>query len=202
MSMLGAQIDELRRMGDGQAAIGKFTVATLLREAADTIESLRDRLQADVLGSGKLTAEQVRDAVEKHWHDLPAEYDMYEATALPGYSYDWQSIADELNATLGDDDYEHKMDALLCRLTNGKFSKSRQYSLDFMESCINEEFEKIYDDELAGTTLGNGTCKNEWERFGKFRCSNCWFEVDSISTNTTRPEPIRFCPNCGKAVRA
>ena len=45
MNMLGEQIKELRLMGDGQAAKGEFTVATLLREAADTIESLRERLQ-------------------------------------------------------------------------------------------------------------------------------------------------------------
>lgn len=51
--------------------------------------------------SGKLTAEQVRKTVEKHWHDLPAEYDMPEATALPEYSYNWHAIADELNVTLG-----------------------------------------------------------------------------------------------------
>jgi len=56
---------------------------------------------AATLGGGKLTAEQVRETVEKHWHDLPADYDMPEATALPEYSYDWQAIADELNATLG-----------------------------------------------------------------------------------------------------
>jgi len=53
------------------------------------------------LGSGKLTAEQVRETYEKHWHDLPTEYGIPEATALPEYSYDWQAIADELNATLG-----------------------------------------------------------------------------------------------------
>lgn len=47
---------------------------------------------------GTLTAEQVRETVEKHWHDLPDEYDMPEATALPEYSYDWQVIADELNS--------------------------------------------------------------------------------------------------------
>ena len=106
-------------------------------------------------GSGTLTAEQVRNACEKHWHDLPAEYDMPEATALPEYSYDWQAIADELNATLGsDDEYEAKMDALLCHLTNGKFSKSRQYSLDFMKSCVDEEYEMLYAKELADATLG------------------------------------------------
>ena len=59
---------------------------------------------AATLGSGTLTAEQVKRihaVIEKHWHDLPADYDMPEATALPEYSYDWQAIADELNATLG-----------------------------------------------------------------------------------------------------
>lgn len=61
-------------------------------------------------------------------------------------------------ATLGnDDDYERKMDALLCRLTNGKWSKSRAYDLDFMEQCINEEFETLYAEELADAELGNGT---------------------------------------------
>ena len=52
---------------------------------------------AATLGSGTLTAEQVRETVEKHWHDLPVEYGMLEATALPEFGYDWQGIADELN---------------------------------------------------------------------------------------------------------
>lgn len=56
---------------------------------------------AATLDGGKLTAEQVREAHDKHWHDLPAEYDMPEASALPEYSHDWQAIADELNAALG-----------------------------------------------------------------------------------------------------
>lgn len=64
-------------------------VCDLLFGAADIIESIE---------SGTLTAEQVRETVEKHWHDLPDEYDMPEATALPEYSYDWQAIADELNS--------------------------------------------------------------------------------------------------------
>ena len=48
----------------------------------------------------KLTAERVCKTVEKHWHDLSAEYDL-ESSALPEYSYNWQAIADELNAALG-----------------------------------------------------------------------------------------------------
>ena len=55
---------------------------------------------------GTLTAEKVRETVEKHWHDLPNEYDMPEATALPEYSYNWQAIADELNAELGSGECE------------------------------------------------------------------------------------------------
>ena len=50
--------------------------------------------------------------------------------------------------------------------------------------------------------LGNGTCINEWAEFGKFRCSECWTQVDAISTNTTQPMPIRYCPNCGAKVES
>ena len=43
-----------------------------------------------------------------------------------------------------DNGYEAKMDALLCQLTNGKFSKSRDYSLEFMAARIEEEYELLY----------------------------------------------------------
>ena len=79
-------------------------------------------------------------------------------------------------ATLGsDDDYESKMDALLCRLTNGKWSKSRAYDLDFMVSCIDEKYEEDYADELAVTTQGTTEI---------VRCRDCkhyhkhkWFDI-------------------------
>lgn len=58
-------------------------------------------VRQSTLCGGRLTAEQVEETVEKHWHDLPDEYDMPEATALLEYSYNWQAIADELNAALG-----------------------------------------------------------------------------------------------------
>lgn len=64
-------------------------------------------------------------------------------------------------ATLDDGEYEAKMDALLSRLTNGKFSKSRAYDLDFMESCVNEEFEELYAKELADAALWSGTLTAE-----------------------------------------
>ena len=52
-------------------------------------------------------------------------------------------------ATLYSLEYESKMDALLSRLTNGKFSKTRNYPLSFMESCVNEEFEALYAKEQS-----------------------------------------------------
>lgn len=62
--MLTMQIDELRKAARNiQGNLGRcyyrrkdidemHQVSDMLREAANTIESLRDRLQADVLGSG------------------------------------------------------------------------------------------------------------------------------------------------------
>ena len=84
-------------------------------------------------GSGTLTAEQVEQAVRRNIAFCECGEE------------DVRAITDELNAMLGsDDEYEAKMDALLCHLTNGKFSKSRQYSLDFMKSCVDEEYETAY----------------------------------------------------------
>lgn len=54
-------------------------------------------------------------------------------------------------------------------------------------------------DEL-NAKLGSGTCENDWAEFGKFKCSECGLQVDSISTGTTMPVPITFCPRCGKKV--
>ena len=105
------------------------------------------RYIAATLGSGTLTAEQVMAIAGKHQPDYCSDTHV---------CFDWQAIADELNAELeNDNDYERKMDALLCRLTNGKWSKTRAYDLDFMEQCINEEFEMLYAKEPADAELGS-----------------------------------------------
>ena len=100
-------------------------------------------------------------------------------------------------ATLGsDNEYEAKMDALLCRLTNGKWSKSRAYSLDFMVSCVDEEYEELYEKERA--ELGNGTCKlEETESYPSecgmvhvLECSNCGRECEHVNGD------YEHCPHC------
>ena len=131
-------------------------------------------------------------------------------------------------ATLGDGDCETKMDGLRkVWLTESAatLESSRAIERDTVQDIIERHFGKVavlddggpiewrddwvckvgidykaIADEL-NATLGRGTCRNEWERFGKFRCSNCWLQIDSISTNTTQPIDIEFCPKCGKAVK-
>ena len=72
------------------------------------------------------------------------------------------------------------------------------------------EEKKITDEysQAIAATLGGGefssraerTCRNEWAEFGKFRCSECWTQVDAISTNTMQSMSIKHCPNCGAKV--
>ena len=52
MSMLGQQANELRLMARLVRDYDYKEISRMLREAADTIISLRDRLQAATLGSG------------------------------------------------------------------------------------------------------------------------------------------------------
>lgn len=104
-------------------------------------------------------------------------------------------------ATLYDGDYESKMDELLCRLTNGKFSKTRAYDIDFMESCVREEFEQYYAEELASATLGRETCKQEehgWSTEGDH--ARVWLTCGhDCMVETVADLPI-YCPTCGAKV--
>lgn len=96
-------------------------------------------------------------------------------------------------------EYERKMDALLCRLTNGKFSKTREYSLDFMESMVNEEYEALY---AADAAMECETCHDEgtFHSWGYFTCSNCHVvvPVDAVreAPSIGKVVPISYCPNC------
>ena len=109
-------------------------------------------------------------------------------------------------ATLGNGEYERKMDALLCRLTNGKFSKTRAYDLDFMESVVREEFETDAAALEAETchleevdkdcgTASEYMIDREWCFDAVYRCS-CGYRFGHVAHD--RPN---FCPNCGCRVR-
>lgn len=123
-------------------------------------------------------------------HTLGAQCELMCIPATPE-----QAIA----ATLGDADYERRMDELLCRLTNGKWSKSRSYSVDFMMSCVDEAYEDA--------TLGGGECElvygeNDYGDDGWW-CKSCgeWFAASFRHTGRDNIIVPRFCQRCGKAVK-
>lgn len=105
-----------------------------------------------------------------------------------------------IEASLCDGEYERKMDALLCRLTNGKFSKTRAYDLDFMESVVREEF------EIDAATLEAETCfpALNSERDGLpyldpwFVCSECGCQLTESRLGRIWQN---YCPNCGRRIR-
>ena len=76
-------------------------------------------------------------------------------------------------------------------------------------TCVVLEGEKVPEEVLFIGANGvthylpenTGTCVNEWAKFGKFKCSKCGLQVDSMSTNMTAPIPIRHCPNCGRKIK-
>lgn len=130
---------------------------------------------AATLGSGTLTAEQVCETVEKHWHDLPAEYDMTEATALPEYSYDWQAIADELNAAWN---------------SRADYHGYEQAAIESWESI------KAWNSR-AERTCELHDCEGSFSAVNKpvWRC-DCGAFMTQYTDATTYHKP-RFCPNCG-----
>mgnify|MGYP003571650219 CR=1 FL=1 len=65
------------------------------------------------------------------------------------YERQREKTAWAISATLSDGGYEARMDELLCRLTNGKWSKSRSYSVDFMVSCVDEAYEEVYAEDAV-----------------------------------------------------
>ena len=62
MSMLSIQIDNLRLMARLVREYDYAEISRMLREAADTIESLRERLQAETLGAGEKERDEVYSA--------------------------------------------------------------------------------------------------------------------------------------------
>ena len=166
------------------------------------------------LGSRTLTAEQakrIHEIIEKHWHDLPDEYDMPEATALPEYSYDWQAITEELNAELGggncarcaedmgryadslcDPLKERIAELLRCLENDWHIHASWDGLRKFWCIELNEEGVRMRDAEL-----GSGTC--EWlpvESCHTFagpgwECSNCGHEVGEYEHDF-----YNCCPIC------
>ena len=63
-----------------------------------------------------------------------------------------------------------------------------------------EEVLFVREDGEVSHYLPEETCVNEWDKFGKFKCSKCGLQVDSMSNNTTMPTSIKHCQKCGSLV--
>lgn len=167
-------------------------------EAWESIKAWNTRAANDTL-----TAEQVRKAIMdcSRRGGVTCDGGWY----IEGEPQHWQRMADRLNALVSDNEYEAKMDALLCRLTNGKWSKSRAYSLDFMVSCVDEEYETLHAKELV--ELGSGTCEVECFDDGVDEgMDGEWFSYApptwylSCGHTAQGTEKPNFCHVCGKVV--
>lgn len=99
MSMLGSQCDELRTLADklrdvrlddqvnyAESVETMFRAMGAMREAADIIESLRDRLQAAELGSGTCEMKTDWDYLHDGIPDAPEDTWAYKCSAC-GWSF-------------------------------------------------------------------------------------------------------------------
>lgn len=103
--------------------------------------------------------------------------------------------AEEIAATLGDGDYELKMDELLCRLTNGRWSKSRSYSVDFMVGCVDE----AYEDAMLGGKL---TAEQVRKCVRVGACDHgLWGALDEDTDWQTIADELNAAMGGGKAVK-
>lgn len=97
-----------------------------------------------------------------------------------------------IEATLeSDGEYERKMDSLLCRLTGGLFSKTKAYSLDFMESCVEEAFEAGNARQTSTTHAVTVSDESTDGATGHCECELCGQPIDPWD---------RFCRHCGAEV--
>ena len=119
-------------------------------------------------------------------------------TASKSYLTPDQAIAATLGSDASADRLAERLRSIADEMRNVGASSMKPHEL---LAFYAREVDKVADLLKFAAALGNGTGRNEWAEFGKFRCSECWTQVDAISTNTTQPMPIRYCPNCGaKAV--
>lgn len=148
-----------------------------------------------------------------NWVALPDERGLAVAV-YKDYLTPEQAIAATLES---DNEYERKMDTLLCRLTNGKWSKSRAYSIEFMVSCVDEEFEALYSEEqfsapVHGTLTAEQVQKviykhgiNDGFVYSVIKCSfqaiadELNAELGSGTCNLIEDGDLLHCSNCGGA---
>lgn len=145
--------------------------------------------------SGKLTAEQVRDAVYKNstYNDI---YMVYQVSRT-----DMQAIADELNATLGGNKnrISERLRGVASDMRNIGASSMTPHELFAYWA---REVDKAAD---LAAVLGGGECEITGSSTNGLMYPDYmtkWYELSCGHSVTLKgSEPPRFCPKCGKAVK-
>lgn len=96
---LQAKLDECGGRAEAFTLLTNGTVCVGSKQLVARIAELQSRLNNVALGGGKLTAEQVRECVERVYLEGYSDGSVNRGAHID--ETDWQAIADELNATQG-----------------------------------------------------------------------------------------------------
>lgn len=166
---------------DAHLGESKFSYELEKAEGLRKLEAIEQAIAA-TLGSGTLTAEDVRSFLNRHSRFDDATW-MHGSQELVFDEDDLQAMADELNSKFGRGTLtaEQVRKVLLLHLPHREY-----YSVEQTDA-----WQEIADELNA--ELGCGTCENIdiLANIGFFKCSKC-----GISDNYVP----NYCPNCGAKV--
>lgn len=174
----------------------------------DELEALRRHIAA-TLGGGKLTAEQVHECTERVYLEGYSDGSANRGAHID--ETDWQTIADELNAAIGDQDA-----VAFCKRVE-QAVESREpltlFGVDYFATMGDDVYKQAAEywkgmyEEILTERIGEE--RDYPEHDGRYECPECGNVVyyDELHGGgwTIYVEdyqiPFNACPNCGEAVK-
>ena len=184
----GVEYETNDHMGACETSWNGFTVTQLSPNANLIMAVTPEQAIAATLGSGTLTAEQVREAIEENsWAETSSIREFNDSS--------WQAIADELNAELGN---EPPYDELLRCLENDWHIEASWDGLrGFWCIGLTDEGVRLRDSARAERTCLIVNRQEDWQ-YG-FGVKDYEFSCGHVIGWAHTYEPS-YCPNCGARV--